>query len=123
MITFRQKKQKEVNLIQDAISYLTKQQVPFEIIKEKDADIVSQRNSKSIVLVSFKRNEYGLYQIQIQDKKLYSWTEKMISEIFGMEIIDIDQKKRIITATTEHEGHALDAIEILGLKYNLSIVK
>jgi hypothetical protein len=123
MITFRQKKQKEVNLVQDAISYLTKQQVPFEVIKEKDADMVSQRNSKSIVLVSFIRNEDGLVQLQVQDKKLYSWTEKMISEVFGMEIINIDQKKRIITATTEHLGHALDAIEILGLKYNLSIVK
>lgn len=123
MITFRQKKQKEVNLVQDAITYLTKQQVPFDIIKEKDSDIVSQRNSKSIVLVSFMMNEDGLIQIQIQDKKLYSWTEKMISEIFKMEIIDIDQKKRIITAVTEHKGHALDAIEILGLKYNLSIVK
>lgn len=123
MITFRQKKQKEVNLVQDAITYLTKQQVPFDIIKEKDSDIVSQRNSKSIVLVSFMINEDGLIQLQIQDKKLYSWTEKMISEIFKMEIIDIDQKKRIITAVTEHKGHALDAIEILGLKYNLSIVK
>lgn len=123
MITFRQKKQKEVNLVQDAITYLTKQQVPFDIIKEKDSDIVSQRNSKSIVLVSFMINKDGLIQLQIQDKKLYSWTEKMISEIFKMEIIDIDQKKRIITAVTEHKGHALDAIEILGLKYNLSIVK
>ena len=58
----------------------------------------------------------------------YSWqTFGKCDKIKGIEnidkIIDIDQKKRIITATTEHEGHALDAIEILGLKYNLSIVK
>ena len=122
MITFRQKKQKEVNLMKEAINYLQKQQVPFDTIKEKDSDSVSQKSAKSIVLVCFKLNEQGLVQLQVQDKKLYSWTEKMISEIFGMEIIDIDQKKRIITAITEHKGHALDAIEILGLKYNLSIV-
>ena len=123
MITFRPKKQKPINLVQKAIDYLTTKQVPFSVIKEKEADLVSQRNSKSIVLLEFIQNEFGLIQIKIQDKKLYSWTEKMISEIFRMNIIDINEKSRIITATSEHEGHVLDAIEILGLKYNLSIVK
>lgn len=123
MITFRPKKQKPINLVQKAIDYLTNKQVPFSIIKEKEADIVSQRNSKSIVLLEFIQNEMGLIQIKLQDKKLYSWTEKMISEIFRMNITDIDEKSRIITATSEHEGHVLDVIEILGLKYNLSIVK
>lgn len=123
MITFRPKKQKPINLVQKAIDYLTAKQVPFSVIKEKEADLVSQRNSKSIVLLEFIQNEFGLIQIKVQDKKLYSWTEKMISEIFRMNIIDIDEKSRIITATSEHEGHVLDAIEILGLKYNLSIVK
>lgn len=123
MITFRPKKQKPINLVQKAIDYLTNKQVPFSIIKEKEADIVSQRSSKSIVLLEFIQNEMGLIQIKLQDKKLYSWTEKMISEIFRMNITDIDEKSRIITATSEHEGHVLDVIEILGLKYNLSIVK
>lgn len=123
MITFRPKKQKPINLVQKAIDYLTNKQVPFSIIKEKEADIVSQRSSKSIVLLEFIQNEMGLIQIKLQDKKLYSWTEKMISEIFRMSITDIDEKSRIITATSEHEGHVLDVIEILGLKYNLSIVK
>ena len=123
MITFRPKKQKPINLVQKAIDYLTNKQVPFSIIKEKEADMVSQRSSKSIVLLEFIQNEMGLIQIKLQDKKLYSWTEKMISEIFRMSITDIDEKSRIITATSEHEGHVLDVIEILGLKYNLSIVK
>jgi acetolactate synthase small subunit len=123
MITFRPKKQKPINLVQKAIDYLTNKQVPFSIIKEKEADMVSQRSSKSIVLLEFIQNEMGLIQIKLQDKKLYSWTEKMISEIFRMNITDIDEKSRIITATSEHEGHVLDVIEILGLKYNLSIVK
>ena len=39
-----------------------------------------------------------------------------------MTITNIDKKKRIITAETDHLGRALDSIEILGLKYNLSIV-
>ena len=123
MITFRQKKQKPINLVQKAIDYLTNKQVPFSVIKEKEAGLVSQRNSKSIVLLEFIQNEMGLFQIKLQDKKLYSWTEKMISEIFRMDITEIDEKSRIITATSEHEGHVLDVIEILGLKYNLSIVK
>lgn len=123
MITFRPKKQKPINLVQKAIDYLTNKQVPFSIIKEKEADMVSQRSSKSIVLLEFIQNEMGLIQIKLQDKKLYSWTEKMISEIFRMNITEIDEKSRIITATSEHEGHVLDVIEILGLKYNLSIVK
>lgn len=123
MIKFRYKKQKPINLVQRAIDYLETRNVPFSVIKEKDADIVSQRNSKSIVLIEFIQNEYGLFQIKIQDKKLYSWTEKMISEIFKMEIIEINENSRTITATSEHEGHVLDVIEILGLKYSLSIVK
>lgn len=123
MIKFRYKKQKPINLVQRAIDYLETRNVPFSVIKEKDADIVSQRNSKSIVLIEFIQNEYGLFQIKIQDKKLYSWTEKMISEIFKMEIVEIDENSRTITATSEHEGHVLDVIEILGLKYSLSIVK
>ncbi len=123
MITFRYKKQKPINLIQDALNYLEKRDVPFTVIKEKDADIFSQKSSKSIVLRQFIQNEIGLYQIKIQDKKLYSWTEKMISDIFRMDITEIDEEARIITAVSEHEGHVLDVIEVLGLKYNLSIVK
>jgi hypothetical protein len=123
MITFRYKKQKPVNLIQTAIDYLEDKKVPFTIIKEKDADIFSQRNARSIVLRQFIQNEIGLYQIKIQDKKLYTWTEKMISDIFKMNITEIDEESRIITAVSEHEGHVLDVIEVLGLKYNLSIVK
>ena len=86
MITFRYKKQKPVNLIQTAIDYLEDKKVSFTIIKEKDADIFSQRNARSIVLRQFIQNEIGLYQIKIQDKKLYTWTEKMISDIFKMYI-------------------------------------
>ena len=110
-------------MIQDALNYLEKRDVPFTVIKEKDADIFSQKSSKSIVLRQFIQNEIGLYQIKIQDKKLYSWTEKMISDIFRMDITEIDEEARIITAVSEHEGHVLDVIEVLGLKYNLSIVK
>ena len=123
MITFRQKKQKPVNLIQYAINHLEKHKVPYSLIKESEADAVSQRNSKSIVLKEFIQNEEGLFQIKLQDKKLYSWTEKMISNIFRMEITEIDQDSRTITAISEHEGHVLDVIEIIGLKYSLSIVK
>ena len=75
-----------------------------------------------MVLVSFIRNESGFYQIQLQDKELYSYTQKLVRDILMMRITDIDKKNRIITAETDHLGRALDSIEILGLKYNLSIV-
>jgi hypothetical protein len=41
-----------------------------------------------------------------------------------MNITDVDKKNRIITAETDHEGIALDIIEILGLNphFNLSTV-
>ena len=123
MIVFRPKKQKPVNLVQEAIDYLTKNGILFSLIKEKDSDAVSQRSAKSIVLREFIQNENGLIQIKLQDKKLYAWTEKMISDIFKMDITDIDEANRIITAVSEHKGHVLDVIEVLGLKYNLSIVK
>ena len=123
MIVFRPKKQKPINLVQEAIDYLTKNGVLFSLIKEKDSDAVSQRSAKSIVLREFIQNENGLIQIKLQDKKLYAWTEKMISDIFKMDITDIDEANRIITAVSEHKGHVLDVIEVLGLKYNLSIVK
>ena len=40
-----------------------------------------------------------------------------------MRIVDTDQSERTVTAETDHLGIALDVIEVLGIKYNLSIVE
>lgn len=122
MIQFRKKKYLIQDLMSEALDYLRKQGIRPNIISPEQADSVSRVNSKAMVLVSFIKNEDGYYQIQLQDKELYSYTQKLVKDIFMMRITNIDKNKRIITAETDHLGRALDSIEILGLKYNLSIV-
>ena len=122
MINFRQKKYIIQNLMPDAIEYLRKQGIVPNKITPDEADSVSRVNSKSMVLVSFIKNESGYYQIQVQDKELYNYTQKLIRDYFQMRITNIDKEKRIITAETDHLGVALDIIEVLGRKYNLSVV-
>lgn len=105
-----------------AMEYLEGENIPFNRIKKDDADRVSSVNSKAMVLVSFIRDEQGRYEIQVQDKKLYNYTVKLLKDIFRMDIKNIDEKNRIITATCDYEGVILDIIDILGRKYNLSLV-
>lgn len=109
-------------MMSDALEYLKKQGIRPNIISPEQADSVSRVNSKAMVLVSFVRNESGNYEIKVQDKELYKYTQKLLRDILTLEITDIDKKTRVVTAETDHLGKALDSIEILGLKYNLSIV-
>lgn len=123
MINFRKKKYLIQNLMPDAIEYLKKQGLRPNIITPEQADSVSRVNSKAMVLVSFIKNESGYYQIQVQDKELYNYTQKLIKDIFRMRITDINKETRVITAETDHLGIAFDIIEILATKYNLSVVE
>lgn len=107
----------------EALDYLKKEGIRPNLISEDEADSVSKVSSRSMVLEEFIQNENGFYQIKIRDAKLYSWTKKMVSEIFRMRILDINEKERTITAETDHLGVALEIIGILGFKYNLSIVQ
>lgn len=122
MINFRKKKYLIQNLMPDAIEYLKKQGLRPNIITPEQADSVSRVNSKAMVLVSFIKNESGYYQIQVQDKELYNYTQKLIKDIFRMRITDINKETRVITTETDHLGIAFDIIEILAIKYNLSVV-
>lgn len=122
MINFRKKKYLIQNLMPYAIEYLKKQGLRPNIITPEQADSVSRVNSKAMVLVSFIKNESGYYQIQVQDKELYNYTQKLIKDIFRMRITDINKETRVITAETDHLGIAFDIIEILATKYNLSVV-
>lgn len=122
MISFRQKKTLIQDMMPKAMEYLEGENIPFNRIKKEDADKVSSVNSKAMVLVSFIKNEHGNYEIQVQDKKLYSYTVKLLKEIFRMNIKDVDEKNRTITAECNYEGIILDIIDILGRKYNLSLV-
>lgn len=122
MINFRKKKYLIQNLIPDALEYLKKQGLRPNIITPEQADSVSRVNSKAMVLSSFIKNESGYYQIQVQDKELYNYTQKLIRDIFRMRITNIDKDTRVITAETDHLGVVLDIIEILATKYNLSVV-
>lgn len=122
MIEFRKKKSVIQDLVPEAMDNLRKIGVPFNSIKLEQADSVSRINSKAMVLRSFIKNDNGYYEMKVQDKELYNYTQKLIREKFQMRITDIDRKDRIITAECDHLGIALDIIEILGRKYNLSIV-
>lgn len=122
MINFKPKHQKEENLMPEALRYLKECGQKPVTISEDEADKVSRVNSKAMVLREFKKNSDGNFQISVQDKELYKYTQKLVGDIFKMKILKIDKKNRIITAETESKGIALDIIEILGLKYNLSIV-
>jgi hypothetical protein len=122
MITFRQKKTLVQDLMPEAIQYLKDNGIDVKIITPKEADAVSRVNSKAMVLVSFKKNELGYYQIQVQDKELYNYTQKLIRDILRMRITDIDSEHRVITAECDHKGIALDIIEVLAKKYDLSVV-
>lgn len=122
MINFRKKKYLIQNLMPDAIEYLKKQGLRPNIITPEQADSVSRVNSKAMVLVSFIKNESGYYQIQVQDKELYNYTQKLIKDIFRMRITEINKETRVITAEIDHLGIAFDIIEILATKYNLSVV-
>lgn len=124
MIKFRSKSL-EVDLIDEAIKYLEKEHVSFDIIKPDQADKASKVNSKSMVLMSFLKTEKGSYQITVKDKEFYPYTQKLIGglDYFNMRITDTDKKKRTVTGETDHLGVALDIIEILAVKYDLSIVK
>ena len=122
MINFKPKHQKEENLVPEALRYLKECGQKPVTISEDEADKVSRVNSKAMVLREFKKNSNGNFQISVQDKELYKYTQKLVGDIFKMKILKIDKKNRIITAETESKGIALDIIEILGLKYNLSIV-
>ena len=122
MIEFRKKKSIIQDLVPEAMDNLRKIGVPFNSIRLDQANSVSRVNSKAMVLRSFIKNENGYYEMKVQDKELYNYTQKLIREKFQMRITDIDRKDRIITAECDHLGIALDIIEILGRKYNLSIV-
>lgn len=125
MITFRQGKQVILDLMPEALKHLEENDVRPNVILPEEAETTAKANSRAIVLLEFIRNENGYYQITLQSKQYYRWTEKMVSDIFKMRILKIDHKKGTITAETNHMGIALEVIEILGKnkkKYNLSIV-
>lgn len=124
MITFRKKFLTE-DLMPKAKDHLTREKINFNIIKPEQADTVSKVNSKAMVLMEFVKNEKGFYQITVKDKEFYSYTRKLLGDedYCRMRIVDTNKKERTVTAEVDHIGQALDVIEVLGIKYNLSIVE
>ena len=108
-----------------AKDHLTREKINFNIIKPEQADTVSKVNSKAMVLMEFVKNEKGFYQITVKDKEFYSYTRKLLGDedYCRMRIVDTNKKERTVTAEVDHIGQALDVIEVLGIKYNLSIVE
>lgn len=122
MITFK-KKLTDGNLMAEAREALEERKISFDTITPEQADQVSKVNSKSLVLTSFKKTPQGTFEIVVKDKEFYAYTKKLLEDYFGMTITDANKKERTYTAETSHLGIALDIIEVLGIKYNLSIVE
>ena len=122
MIEFRQRKYAKQDLMPDVIENLTKKGVDFEIIDPKKAEEASKVNSMSMVLMSACRNEAGYYEIQVKDKGFYRYTRKLLEDYCKMEIKEADESTRTYTAEDEHLGKMMSVIELLALKYKLSIV-
>lgn len=124
MIAFRAKTLVEENLIPLAIEELDKREVSYNKIKKSEADKVSKKNSKALILRSFKKNKMGYFVVQFQSKEVYNYVKKLITKTFRLRITDVDEKNRIITAESDHLGITLDILEILGLNphFNLSVV-
>lgn len=123
MITFKKKNEGAIDLIPDAIDHLGSGGFEYSLIKARDANLVSAKNTKSLVLTSFCETAEGYYEMKIMDKSLYNYTQKLLKDILQMRIVNIDRTSRVITAQVDHLGVALDILEALSLKYNLSIVK
>lgn len=122
MITFRPKKYIQKDLTSEVIDYLTKRGIRPNIISAEDADEVSKVNSRAMVITKFIQNTSGKYEIEVQDKEGYRYTQKLFEDIYKMRILNIDKKNRKLCAETDYLGKTLDMISILGRKYNLSIV-
>lgn len=126
MINFRQK-EVITDMMPKLIKHLSQIGQRPNIISSDQADEAASVNSKSMVLVEFIKNEKGRYQITLMDKGNglggpYPYTQKLIKEQFRMNVLGIDKKKRTITADIEHFGIIMDILEVLSLKYNLSVV-
>ena len=104
---------------------LTREKISFNTIKPSEADAASRVNSKAMVLMEFVKNERGFYQLTVKDKEFYTYTRKLLGDkdYCRMRIVDTNKKERTVTAEVDHLGQALDVIEILGIKYDLSIVE
>ena len=99
MIRFREKRYEEVDLMPEILTHLKEDgQTPNIIEKKKDADRVSQINSKSLVLYKAVINTNNHYEIQVMDKELYRFTSKLLSEKLGFTITNVDEERRLVTA-------------------------
>lgn len=123
MIEFRQRKYLEQDLMPEAIEYLKKQGTPFTLIAPNKAEEASRVNSKSLVLISFKRNTSGYYEIKVKDKEFYKYNRKLLGEYCRMRITDENGDERTITAEDDYKGKVLNVIELLGWEKTLSVVK
>ena len=122
MIRFRERRYEEVDIVPEVLSHLKEDGQNPQTIREEDADRASQVNSKSLVLYKAFLNLDNKYEIQVMDKELYRFTVKLLEEKLGLIITNIDEDKRIISAVDKYKGKVLNAIDILGRRYNLSIV-
>lgn len=122
MITFREKSYIVQDLTNEVIEHLKLDGQKPNIIREDEAKNVASTNSNSRVIYSFVRNKQGFYEMKLMDKELYNYTRKLLSDQFLLRITNEDKDLNMFTCESEYKGRILDAIDIIGRKFNLSIV-
>lgn len=122
MIKFRERRYKEEDITPDVLTHLKEDGQTPNIIKESDAERVSQLNSKSLVLYKAILNLDNMYEIQVMDKELYRFTRKLLEDKLGLIISRVDEEKHLFCAVDKYKGKILNAVDILGRRYNLSVV-
>lgn len=122
MIRFREKQYIVQDLMNEVIEHLKLDGQKPNIIKEDQAKEVASTNSNSRVIYSFTRNKQGFYEMKLMDKELYNYTRKLLGDQFLLRITDEDKDMNMFTCESEFKGRILDAIDIIGRKFNLSVV-
>ena len=122
MIRFREKQYIVQDLMNEVIEHLKLDGQKPNIIKEDQAKEVASTNSNSRVIYSFTRNKQGFYEMKLMDKELYNYTRKLLGDQFLLRITSEDKDMNMFTCESEFKGRILDAIDIIGRKFNLSVV-
>lgn len=122
MIRFREKQYIVQDLMNEVIEHLKLDGQKPNIIREDQAKEVASTNSNSRVIYSFTRNKQGFYEMKLMDKELYNYTRKLLGDQFLLRITGEDKDMNMFTCESEFKGRILDAIDIIGRKFNLSVV-
>lgn len=122
MIKFRERRFDELDITPDVLSHLREDGQTPRIIKESEASSVAKESSRSMVLYKAIQNKDGRYEIHLMDKEMYRFTGKLITERLMLNLVSRDDASNTWVAEDKYKGKVLNAIDIIGRMYKLSVV-